>query len=75
LGFDNKFFVPFSRTTSFEGHPAFAGLERMSNKSELDPIYYSWLVEECILAAYDKKLVQCPNHGDIGLPNIAPDTV
>lgn len=64
-----------SRTTSFEGHPAFAGLERLSGKSEQDPLYYSWLVEECILAAYDKKAVQCPAHGEIGLPCIAPDTV
>ncbi|CAB3385193.1 Hypothetical predicted protein [Cloeon dipterum] len=64
-----------SRTTSFEGHPAFAGLDRLSNKSDSDPLHYSWLVEECILAAYDKKSVGCPLHGDIGLPSIAPDTM
>lgn len=36
---------------------------------------YSWLIEECILASYDKKCVTCPVHGDISLAQVAPDTV
>uniref|UniRef100_A0A182N1F9 non-specific serine/threonine protein kinase n=1 Tax=Anopheles dirus TaxID=7168 RepID=A0A182N1F9_9DIPT len=34
---------------------------------------YSWMVEECILAAYDRKLVSCPIHGEIELSRITPD--
>ncbi|XP_053678911.1 leucine-rich repeat serine/threonine-protein kinase 1 [Anopheles nili] len=34
---------------------------------------YSWMVEECILAAYDRKLVACPIHGEIELSRITPD--
>uniref|UniRef100_A0A182PFW2 non-specific serine/threonine protein kinase n=1 Tax=Anopheles epiroticus TaxID=199890 RepID=A0A182PFW2_9DIPT len=34
---------------------------------------YSWMVEECILAAYDRKTVACPVHGEIELCRITPD--
>uniref|UniRef100_A0A1S4G9X9 non-specific serine/threonine protein kinase n=1 Tax=Anopheles gambiae TaxID=7165 RepID=A0A1S4G9X9_ANOGA len=34
---------------------------------------YSWMVEECILAAYDRKTVACPVHGEIELSRITPD--
>uniref|UniRef100_A0A182VV89 non-specific serine/threonine protein kinase n=1 Tax=Anopheles minimus TaxID=112268 RepID=A0A182VV89_9DIPT len=34
---------------------------------------YSWMVEECILAAYDRKSVSCPIHGEIELSRITPD--
>ncbi|XP_052899999.1 leucine-rich repeat serine/threonine-protein kinase 1 [Anopheles moucheti] len=34
---------------------------------------YSWMVEECILAAYDRKSVSCPTHGEIELGRITPD--
>uniref|UniRef100_A0A182SXA4 Uncharacterized protein n=1 Tax=Anopheles maculatus TaxID=74869 RepID=A0A182SXA4_9DIPT len=36
---------------------------------------YSWMVEECILAAYDRKSVSCPIHGEIELSRITPDVV
>lgn len=55
-----------SRTTSVEGHPL------MGNDS-LPPPSYSWMVEECILAAYDRKSIQCPVHGEIDLNSITPD--
>lgn len=55
-----------SRTTSVEGHPL------ISNES-LPPPSYAWMVEECILAAYDRKSIQCPVHGDIVLSSITPD--
>jgi hypothetical protein len=43
---------------------------------EAEPlVHYSWIVEECILAAYDRKSVTCPIHGDIPLAQVAPDTV
>jgi serine/threonine protein kinase len=56
-----------SRTTSVEGHPL------MSNNESLPPPSYSWMVEECILAAYDKKTIQCPVHGEVELNSITPD--
>lgn len=55
-----------SRTTSVEGHP-------LIGNDNLPPPSYSWMVEECILAAYDKKSIQCPVHGEIDLSSIAPD--
>ncbi|XP_070508188.1 leucine-rich repeat serine/threonine-protein kinase 1 isoform X2 [Chironomus tepperi] len=55
-----------SRTTSVEGHP-------LINNESLPPPSYSWMVEECILAAYDRKSIQCPVHGDIELSSITPD--
>uniref|UniRef100_T1HIN4 non-specific serine/threonine protein kinase n=1 Tax=Rhodnius prolixus TaxID=13249 RepID=T1HIN4_RHOPR len=36
---------------------------------------YSWMVEECILAAVEKKIIRCPIHGEISLAHVAPDTV
>jgi hypothetical protein len=43
---------------------------------DVEPLmHYSWVVEECILAAYDRKYVTCPSHGDIPLAQVAPDTV
>ncbi|CRK89702.1 CLUMA_CG003464, isoform A [Clunio marinus] len=55
-----------SRTTSVEGHP-------LIGTDSLPPPSYSWMVEECILAAYDKKSIQCPVHGEIDLSSITPD--
>lgn len=55
---------------SMEGHP---GLSLESTSSNL--ILYSWMVEECILAAYSSKFVSCPIHFDIPLSLVAPDTV
>lgn len=57
-----------SRKPSVEGHPeAEAKIEKLAS--------YSWLVEECILASYDRKCVTCAVHGDISLAQIAPDTI
>lgn len=66
----------FSRKHSVEGHPSLNSEEscQMSDDAEVPP-QFSWIVEECILAAYDKKTVSCPTHGDIPLAQIAPDTV
>lgn len=36
---------------------------------------YSWMVEECILAAIEKKINRCPVHGEISLAHVAPDAV
>lgn len=55
-----------SKTTSIEGHP-------LVGNDSLSPPNYMWMVEECILAAYDKKSIQCPVHGEICLRTITPD--
>uniref|UniRef100_A0A1B6DQ53 non-specific serine/threonine protein kinase n=1 Tax=Clastoptera arizonana TaxID=38151 RepID=A0A1B6DQ53_9HEMI len=62
-----------SRKTSVEGHPYIVGSVDV-NVEEVIPTY-SWMVEECILAAYDRSSVKCPTHGDISLAHIAPDTM
>lgn len=58
-----------SRMPSMEGHPGVQTDEQPSNVS------YSWMVEECILAAYGSKTVNCPTHDDIPLSRVAPDAV
>jgi hypothetical protein len=61
---------------SVEGHPVYNADESCHLAEEAEPlVHYSWVVEECILAAYDSKSVTCPNHGDISLAQVAPDTV
>lgn len=62
-----------SRMPSMEGYPGYNQEEQTPNEDAC--IYYSWMVEECILAAYGKKCVTCPTHFDIPLSQIAPDTV
>ncbi|KFB52135.1 hypothetical protein ZHAS_00020459 [Anopheles sinensis] len=54
-----------SSETSIEGYPLVLTGEGSPS--------YSWMVEECILAAYDRKLVSCPVHGEIELSRITPD--
>lgn len=61
-----------SRIPSAEGHP---GIQTEELGGPEKPIYYSWMVEECILAAYSTKSVSCPTHGDCLLSRTAPDTV
>lgn len=61
-----------SRMPSVEGYPGISAEEPANPNS---PIYYSWMVEECILAAYGTKNVACPEHSDIPLSKVAPDTV
>ncbi|CAH2012003.1 unnamed protein product [Acanthoscelides obtectus] len=60
-----------SRIPSAEGHPGLQAAEEGVEK----PVYYSWMVEECILAAYQDKAVSCPIHGTCPLSAIAPDTM
>lgn len=59
-----------SRIASVEGHPGITN-ERVPGEA----LNYSWMVEECILAAYGDKSVKCPSHGDISLIEVAPDAV
>lgn len=61
-----------SRMPSVEGHPNIT-IEDPNNSS--NQVVYSWMVEECILAAYGLKTVLCPEHSDMALSQIAPDTV
>lgn len=58
-----------SRNVSTEGHPNLHG------EDQTNPVYYSWLVEECILESYNDKVVSCPTHGEVKLTRIAPDVV
>lgn len=62
-----------SRAPSVEGYPGINPEDVGNNHSDL--FFYSWMVEECILAAYSTKCVSCPVHFDISLALIAPDTV
>lgn len=61
-----------SRMPSVEGHPSL-NVDDPNNISS--QVFYCWMVEECILAAYGNKAVSCPTHGNISLAQIAPDTV
>lgn len=63
-----------SRMPSIEGHPNIQ-LEEQINNPINNQVYYSWMVEECILAAYGNKSVTCPNHSDVPLALVAPDVV
>lgn len=40
-----------------------------------DDKVYSFVVEECILLAFEGKSPRCPLHGDLALGQVAPDTV
>ena len=46
-----------------------------TKSDEPDNRVYAFLVEECILAAFEGKNPHCPVHGDLHLGQIAPDTV
>ncbi|KAI4458153.1 ankyrin repeat and protein kinase domain-containing protein [Holotrichia oblita] len=60
-----------SRMPSVEGHPAL----NVEEGNVSGQVFYCWMVEECILAAYGNKAVACPTHGNILLAQIAPDTI
>ncbi|XP_034249520.1 leucine-rich repeat serine/threonine-protein kinase 1 isoform X2 [Thrips palmi] len=62
-----------SRNPSKEGHPRYS--EEAFRPVDDSLMQFSWMVEECILAAYDKKCVTCPTHGDFPLAQVAPDTI
>ncbi|GBN70964.1 Leucine-rich repeat serine/threonine-protein kinase 1, partial [Araneus ventricosus] len=40
-----------------------------------ETVIYSFMVEECILTAYEQRMLQCPLHGNQSLLQIAPDTI
>lgn len=60
-----------SRKPSMDDHPDI-GEEVFKNDSA--PVF-SWMVEECILAACKSNFVLCPSHGETNLANIAPDVI
>ncbi|KAK7861679.1 hypothetical protein R5R35_005355 [Gryllus longicercus] len=64
-----------SRKHSVEGHPGIGTDESASTEETESHPLFSWIIEECILAAYDRKTVTCPSHGDIPLAQVAPDTI
>ncbi|KAK6640323.1 hypothetical protein RUM44_012009 [Polyplax serrata] len=64
--------VDSSRKTSTDDHPE-AREEAVSIESNLQ--VFSWMVEECILAACKSNSVSCPSHGEVLLSAIAPDTI
>ncbi|XP_063218267.1 leucine-rich repeat serine/threonine-protein kinase 1 isoform X2 [Bacillus rossius redtenbacheri] len=66
-----------SRMPSVEGHPEHQGSDGSSATDEpaRPAVLYSWMVEECILAAYNCKSIGCPSHGDVPLAQVAPDTI
>ncbi|KAK4295198.1 hypothetical protein Pmani_032225 [Petrolisthes manimaculis] len=68
-----------SRKASAEGRPDLdhgGGTEgEGTGGQEVTPVVYSFMVEECILAAYTARSVPCPLHSDLLLAQVAPDTV
>ncbi|KAK2577873.1 hypothetical protein KPH14_012597 [Odynerus spinipes] len=68
VGYDS---LTSSRMSSLEGHPE---VLRQNLHSEAI-LTYSWMVEECILAAYSNKPISCPKHSDIPLSHVAPDII
>ncbi|KAG8224988.1 hypothetical protein J437_LFUL005999, partial [Ladona fulva] len=70
-----------SRNPSVEGHPGLGkeGDDENPEDAELGEemeTRYTWMVEECILAACERpQALNCPAHGDLQLAQIAPDTV
>lgn len=60
-----------SRNQSVEGHP----VVNAAAAENVPPANYCWMIEECILAACDRKSVSCPVHADVELKLITPDIV
>lgn len=60
-----------SRMPSLEGHP---DMSKQNSYLE-NTLAYSWMVEECILAAYSNKPISCPKHSEIPLSHVAPDII
>lgn len=44
-------------------------------RKAISDINYTWMMEECILAAYEQSPVVCPNHSVFAVLNVAPDIV
>uniref|UniRef100_A0A147BMZ4 non-specific serine/threonine protein kinase n=1 Tax=Ixodes ricinus TaxID=34613 RepID=A0A147BMZ4_IXORI len=69
-----------SRKPSMEGFvDAMAGQQSESPQPPKglpsEDVVYGFMVEECILSAYERKMVTCPDHGDLRLAKISPDMV
>ena len=64
-----------SRNPSVEGRPDLETKTKDESSQELTPVVYSFMAEECILAAHSARAVSCPLHGQLLLSQIAPDTV
>ncbi|XP_068220598.1 leucine-rich repeat serine/threonine-protein kinase 1 isoform X12 [Palaemon carinicauda] len=68
-----------TRKPSAEGRPDLDNIGNNEGESsgvqEVTPVVYSFMVEECILAAYTARSVPCPLHADLLLAQVAPDTV
>lgn len=62
---------PGSGTNEIESVTAPSGRRR----KPISDINYTWMMEECILAAYEQSPVVCPNHSVFAVDNIAPDIV
>lgn len=44
-------------------------------RKPISDINYTWMMEECILAAYEQSPVVCPNHSVFSVASVAPDIV
>ncbi|GFS86526.1 hypothetical protein NPIL_84741 [Nephila pilipes] len=68
-----------SRKPSTESRPEAELASSIENnmciESLPETVIYSFMVEECILTAYEQRMLQCPLHGNQSLLQIAPDTV
>ncbi|KYM96488.1 Leucine-rich repeat serine/threonine-protein kinase 1 [Cyphomyrmex costatus] len=69
VGYDS---LTSSRMPSLEGHP---DMSKQQNSNPENTLAYSWMVEECILAAYSNKPISCPKHLEIPLSHVAPDII
>lgn len=58
-------------STDVEAEPAPSGRRRRA----ISDINYTWMMEECILAAYEQSPVACPNHSTFSVASVAPDIV
>ncbi|CAL1275195.1 unnamed protein product [Larinioides sclopetarius] len=58
-----------------EGELASSIENNMCIESLPETVIYSFMVEECILTAYEQRMLQCPVHGNQSLLQIAPDTI
>ena len=51
------------------------GSFRSRKPTEDDVVLYAYEFEECVLHSYTSELLECPQHGQLSLHDIAPDVV
>ncbi|XP_022246027.1 leucine-rich repeat serine/threonine-protein kinase 1-like [Limulus polyphemus] len=51
------------------------GAAIIDSTTEGDLTVYSFMVEDCILTAYQEQVIKCPIHGDLKMSLLAPDVV